>query len=291
MNTIDQARKSHERAVCALCKTERIQISNSGQRRELLLDWKVMFHYFVRDCRRDSQRKYLQMPDPDRSKLDEAFDAIMEGLGHCRMLLWDENIRATVEYPAMSNELLALDSALKQSTSNSKDAKRKASSGFNKLYQSERLSWFSEQIAVAYKAWYDKYRTNRENLARMERAIDKIRRIKNGVKSFSIENDLTITEGNEDLQCPENWVRRVDDALSRITDLIIILEGEVSDDIYLDISSNNFSDSDGSDDSDDFDESDRDSDRDGDTDMGGDTELDSGEEENEKRASKRRRIS
>lgn len=60
----------------------------------------------------------------------------------------------------------------------------------------------------------------------MNIAAENIRGIRNGLTSFSIDEELAITKGSEHYDCPENWVEIVDDALEKITERNSILKNE-----------------------------------------------------------------
>lgn len=160
------------------------------------------------------------------------------------MLLWDEVLRDTegVDSPEDSQELQLLRSAFKMSISkgrlpgtqtSSRETVRRRAGNWQFLDLKKRgCQWFAEQAVVFYTLYFDITIMIRDKLPRMQMAAAKIRRIRSGFTSFSIDDKLTITEGPEHYDCPENWVKVVDDVLEATEERIEDLKGYIPTDYH-----------------------------------------------------------
>ncbi|CAG8957890.1 hypothetical protein HYFRA_00000230 [Hymenoscyphus fraxineus] len=232
---VDQARQSHQRAVQALLELERSQGSIFPERRINLLEWNMGMHEYMRECRLATFGDYEKFfSDPPRLKGELVIEEILAGLGFCRMLLWSEKLRTSdaVRSLPSSQELQSLDSGLKQFDIEDSTAKYMSHEVLQGIFESERCSWFAEQVALCYIIWFRENTDNLTKLRRIETIEKRMLQIRNGLRSFSINETYSVTFSGEVLECPEDWVPRVENALKRIAKLISFLrkqdpEGEI----------------------------------------------------------------
>ncbi|CAG8975448.1 hypothetical protein HYALB_00004762 [Hymenoscyphus albidus] len=232
---VNQARQSHQRAVQVLLELERSQGSIFSERRTNLLGWNMGMHEYMRECRLETFGDYEKFfRDPPKLKGELVIEDILVGLGFCRMLLWSKKLRTSdaVQSLPSSQELQSLDSGLKRFDIEDSTAKYMSHEVLTGIFESQRCSWFAEQVALCYIIWFRENINNLTKLRRIETIEKKVLQIRNGLKSFSINETYSVTFSGEVLECPEDWVPRVDNALKRIAELISFLrnrdpEGEI----------------------------------------------------------------